>query len=94
MGAMMRGHVHDNHRFFALRFFDNRLWLYNGLRLNVRRWNRLRRRLRVNGLRLRLVYRLHGLLHRLLLNRLLNGLWRSRLLRHRLLRRLAHRFFH
>jgi hypothetical protein len=33
---------------------------------------------------------LHGLLHRLLLNRL----WRSRLLIDRLLRRLAHRFFH
>ncbi|BEU79746.1 hypothetical protein EAG21025_30590 [Enterobacter asburiae] len=94
MAAVMRGHVHDDHRFFTLRFFNNRLWLYNGLRLNVRGRSRLRRRLYVNRL-LRLLYRLsrlllYGLLHRLLLNRL----WRSRLLIDRLLRRLAHRLFH
>jgi hypothetical protein len=92
MATVMRGHVHDDYRFFTLRFFNNRLWLYNGLRLNV--WGRsgLRRRLYVNRL-LRLLYRLsrlllHGLLHRLLLNRL------GRLLIDRLLRRLAHRLFH
>ncbi|BCT19990.1 hypothetical protein R2TS_31620 [Enterobacter asburiae] len=94
----MRGHVHDDHRFFTLRFFNNRLWFYNGLRLNVWSRSRLRRRLYVNRL-LRLLYRLsrlllHGLLHRLLHRLLLNRLWRSRLLIDRLLRRLAHRFFH
>ena len=36
MAAVMGGHVHDDHRFFTLRFFNNRFWLYNGLRLNVR----------------------------------------------------------
>ncbi|BCT15300.1 hypothetical protein R1TS_33280 [Enterobacter cloacae] len=94
MAAVMGGHVHDDHRFFTLRFFNNRLWLYNGLRLNVRGRSGLRRRLNMNRL-LRLMYRLRRLLlHRLLHGLLLNRLWRRRLLIDRLLRRLAHRFFH
>ncbi|STQ10193.1 Uncharacterised protein [Enterobacter cloacae] len=36
MAAVMGGHVHDDHRFFTLRFFNNRFWLYNGLWLNLR----------------------------------------------------------
>jgi hypothetical protein len=87
----MRGHVHDDHRFFTLRLFNNRFRLDDRLWLNVRSRSGLRRRLYMNRL-LRLLRRLllHGLLHRLLLNRL----WRSGLLLDRRLRRLTYRFFH
>ncbi|GLH26665.1 hypothetical protein ENT52713_40610 [Enterobacter sp. 200527-13] len=90
---MMRSHVHDDDRFFTLRFFNNRFWLNHGLWFNERGRRRLRCRLHVNRL-LRLVYRLCRLLWRRLLHRLLlNRLWRSRLLMDRLLRRLTHRLF-
>jgi hypothetical protein len=94
MAAVMRGHVHDDHRFFTLRFFNNRFRLDNGLRLNVRGRSGLRRWLHVNRL-LRLLYWLcRLLLHRLWRRLLLSRLWRSRLLMDRLLRRLAHRLFY
>jgi hypothetical protein len=90
----MRGHVHDDHRFFTLRFFNNRFWLCYWFWLNMLCWSRLRRWLHMNRL-LRLLYRLRGLLlHRLLHGLRLNRLWRSRLLMDRLLRRLAHRLFY
>jgi hypothetical protein len=89
---MMRGHVHDNNRLFTLRFLNNGLWLSYRLRLNVRRWRGLRRRLNLDRLLRRLLNRLRlWLLHRLWL---LNRLVRCRLLVNRLLRRLTHRLFH
>lgn len=94
MATVMRGHVHDDHRFFTLRFFNNRFWLCYRFWLNMLCWSRLRRWLHMNRL-LRLLYRLRGLLlHRLLHGLRLNRLWRSRLLMDRLLRRLAHRLFY
>lgn len=95
MAAVMGGHVHDDHRFFTLRFFNNRFWLYNGLWLNLRCRGWLWCRLRLNRLLRRLLYRLSRLrLYRLLHGLLWNRLRRSWLLLNRLLLRLTHRLFH
>jgi len=95
VSAVMGAHVHDDHGFFALWFFNDRRFFYNRFWLNVLNGRGLWRRLRLSVLnRLLLNGLLYGLLHRLwrglqyrLLHRRLN-----RLLMYGLLR-LAHRLF-